>query len=1465
MNCGCLWVCLLGGVGFASRLPLRARVPANPFFMSLLSLRVACLGCVASLALFLGGPLVRAADAPFELKEGDRVVFIGDRLIEAEQESGWIELMLTTRFPDRSVTFRNLGWNGDTPAGESRLGLALIQAGRETPDEGWRQLVRQIEEAKPTVVFLGYGMASSFAGTAGLPVFKEQMTRLLDTVERISPGARMVILSPIAHEALGGAWPDPRAHNEQLRAYSAALAQLAADRKARFVSLYTATEARVAAAAAQPALTFNGIHPTDNGFRVLAEIVERDLFDVERAGRWRATGVSMEPLRQAIVRKNEWFFHRSRPANMVYIFGFRKHEQGKNATEVFRFDQLIAAEERRIAQMRKPGAPAVPEIPRTAGQAGLPQKDQPYPEFKVDDALEVTLWAENPLLHKPVQMNFDARGRLWIASSELYPQIEPGQAANDKIVVLEDTTGAGRADKTTVFADGLVIPTGIEIGDGGAYVAQGTELLHFRDTDGDGRSDRRRTVLSGFGTEDTHHNLHTLRWGPDGRLYMNQSVYTRTDTETPTGVVRLKAGGMFRFDPRTHEMSIPYRGWINAWGHAFDDYGDSFVTDGAGSQGVTWAFPGATFRTLAPARRQAPSIGPGVYPKYCGIESLRSPLFPADWQGDLITADFRAHRIVRFKMSEDGAGFVTKEMPDLMRTTADSFRPIDLRLGPDGALYIADWSNPIIQHGEVDFRDPRRDKAHGRIWRVAPKGAKPLAKVDFETLSTPDLLKRLLPSNTYDQAKATHALVGRGAEKVVPELDRWMKTQMTERGKLHGLRLYQAFNRVPPGLLAELAAAKDSRVRGAAVRAVDGKNASGLEILEMRVNDEHPRVRLEAVLALGQVGSARAAELALSALDKPMDPFLDYAIWQAINDLAQPWLASVKSGAWRIAGREPQLEFALKAVEPAFASDVLGGLIAKGTVLLDGTGPWFELIAAAGGPAETQALYDRVLKGDLPEAASVRAVTALADAARLRAVTPATRRDDVATLLASGSQTRRIAAAQLSGAWKANAAVPRLRQMAGDAAAAPGVRSAAFAALRDIGGADVIAALKALSGAKTEASVRRDAAVTLAGLNFEAAAPDVLDVLKTTRDESQSQALWRALLSIKGVGTALADLPATAELPAEVARAGLRPAREGDRYQALAAVLAKSAGLTAASGPLTSAQFRTIAADALAKGDAMRGERLYRKAELACMACHAIGGAGGKIGPDLTSIGASAPADYLVESMLAPGAKIKEGYHSVQIVTLDGQEYSGMVARETGTEVTLRTAANQDISIPTKNISRRTNIGSLMPVGLIDTLLPEERLDLYQFLASLGKPGDYDAGKGGVARAWKLYLITAKNEQMGMERVASGDFSLTDWAPIVSLVNGTLPVAAIEAAFPTRTNSRGLFAGISFESTQGGKVDFALTGEAMGAWLNGKRVDPKSTFSVTARPGTNTLVIEIDPAHLPALRLSSNDVTFRMD
>ena len=270
--------------------------------------------------------------------------------------------MLTTRFPDRKVTFRNLGWSADLPNGESRLGLSLRQAGVEPEGEGWELLQKQIEETKPTVAFIGYGMAASFAGEAGLPKFKEDYNRLLDAIEKISPGCRFVLLSPIKHEKLPAPLPDPANHNEQLNLYTKAIGEMAAARKASFVSEFRGLGGSrvIPAVPTDPpgvfrarkteAVTENGIHLTDAAYKQAALFIGSELSGQLNPAMMNPTG---EALRQVILRKNEFFFHRSRPANMAYIFGFRKREQGKNAVEMPQFDPLIEAEEKKIRELCK--------------------------------------------------------------------------------------------------------------------------------------------------------------------------------------------------------------------------------------------------------------------------------------------------------------------------------------------------------------------------------------------------------------------------------------------------------------------------------------------------------------------------------------------------------------------------------------------------------------------------------------------------------------------------------------------------------------------------------------------------------------------------------------------------------------------------------------------------------------------------------------------------------------------------------------------------------------------------------------------------------------------------------------------------------------------------------------------------------------------------------------------------------
>ena len=1407
--------------------------------------------------------------ARFVLRDGDRVAFLGDVLMEREQTYGHIETDLTIRFPESDVIFRNLGWSGDTPSGIARAGLSLLQAGREPVDEGFRQLKKQLELVKPTVVFLGYGMADSLDEGTTLAQFERGMNTLIDTIREIAGNkARLVLLSPVHHENLGKPWPNPDKHNARLAKFVGVIRKLAKKRDAWFVNLFDELKKD-----RNKPLTQDGIHLTGFGYKRAADVTRRSL-KLPSIGR-RATikAVQVNALRQLIIQKNELFFHRSRPQNMAYILGFRKHEQGQNAVEIPQFDPLIKKAEVKISLVRR--LDVSENFLNRFEQKLEPVKEafSPTPQeelkFDVHEDFEVNLFAENPHLAKPIQMNFDAEGRLWVASSAVYPQIEPGQTARDTIVVLDDTDKDGKADKSTVFAEGLLIPTAVEPGDGGVYVGQSTELLHFRDTDGDGVADQRKIVFSGFGTEDTHHTIHTLRWGHDGRLYFNQSIYIRSHLETPHGMVRLISGGIFRMRPNDLKTEILARGFVNSWGHQFDAYGQSFATDGAGFWGINYVIPDARYITYANARRIMESISPGNYPKFASLEVLASQHFPDAWQGDLVACDFRAHRVVRFKVEQQGAGYVTQEMPDLLRTANATFRPIDVKLGPDGALYVADWSNPIIQHGEVDFRDPRRDHKHGRIWRISHK-SRPLNKIaNLATAKNSSLLNRLTSPNEYERRRSARVLAERGADKIKKELKKWTSGRKNDHDKLRGLWMHQAVELVDAALLEQVLKSKDGRVRAAGIRVlVDWMDRIDNEdsLLARLVADEHPRVRLEAVRALGRIASIESADRALSVLDKPMDRFLDYGLWLTINELSEVWIDAVQKGEWKHEGRGNQLEFALKSIRPEQAQQVLAKLL-PAKLPREGAGPWIQLIGQSGGPVELKKLFDQTVAGSLEPGAAAQALNALGEAARLRKQRPGGSLDGVQKLFNHGNVGVAAAAVRLAGTWKQGKFIGPLLQIARDGKAKPPVRQAAFDGLRSIGGKGAANGLRQLAAQQAANGTGRQAAIALAAIDFGGSRNQILKVLAATKNDNEALGLWRSLLGFKNAGkrlaTGLPNIP-----PAEnIAKVGLRVAREGSRNEPeLIAALTPLAGPLESAADMTTDELKAFLANVAKKGDPARGERIYRRETLACVACHAIGGVGGLVGPDLTSIGASAPVDYLVESLVKPNDKIKEGYHSVIIETKDGEEYSGIVVRENGNEVVLRDAGNNENSIAKNNIQNRRNGQSLMPAGLIDALSEQERLDLARFLSELGKPGPYDASQSKVARAWKIFTVHSTNQQKGADEAAAGDLSIEGWAPVSSTVVGGLMKADLDPIVQ-RWHRRGIiavYAATRFQLAKDGEVKLELEAPAGSEIvIDGKSVGKGSAVAAKLKAGEHTVVVKLDHRKLGnQVRLKSNDVSF---
>lgn len=1085
-----------------------------------------------------------------------------------------------------------------------------------------------------------------------------------------------------------------------------------------------------------------------------------------------------DQLRAAIVEKNRLFFARWRPENETYLSGFRRREQGRNLVELPLFDPLIAAQEDEIDRLKRPREVfyhLIPAAPASSiGPETLPDSD-PSAElatFELAEGFEVNLFAAEPLVTNPINMNWDSQGRLWVTTSPIYPHLKPGQQADDKIIILEDTDGDGQADRRTVFADGLLVPTGVVPGDGGAYVANSTELVHMSDRDGDGRADHTRVLLSGFGTEDTHHILHAFRWAPGGRLFFNQSVLINSHVETPFGVRRLPAAGVWEYDVETGALEIYARGMVNPWGFQFDRWGQSFATDGAYGEGINYVWPGAAFFWARGVPRILKGMNPGQ-PKECGLEILSGRAIPPAWQHRLLTADFRAHRIVSFALRDNQSGYFSEQKEDLLQSSHVAFRPVDIKMGPDGAIYICDWYNSIINHGEVDFRDPRRDHEHGRIWRVTAKGRPALPNPRLDQASVAELLESLKSPEQWTRETARRELKHRDQDEVQRRLQNWTGQLSADDPQpwLEALWAFETIGKVPEEYLRSLLRSGDFRVRAAAVRALQhqaGEVANLLTLLEEAIVDEHPRVRLEAINALRGVGTLAAFDVALRALDYPMDEQIDFALWVTVRELEPVWLPSFEAGEVSFAGDVGRVAFVVAASERQSVLEPIVERYRRGGLEEDVRVKLADLIAALGTAAHLRLLFDEALQ-TTDAASRQRLLGSLHQAARDRGLKPS---GDLQPLMTIFSAER--LAISLAGLWGLDSSRPALVELAADATAEEPLRRRAVTALADLGGEDALRALLELGGESTNAAVRGVALAAAARLDLNRAAVAAVDALGKL-DAGSAESVFQGFLGAEKGPAALASQLAGRQLPAEIASLGMSLASPfGERAQVLVRALEAAGGARPSRAQLAAPRWRELIAAVPSEGDPQRGERIYRRGKLSCQKCHSIGGAGGKVGPDLMSIGASAPLDYIAESLVHPSRKIKEGYETTVLILESGQVFSGLLIGEVGEQLLLRTAENEVKRVNKGQIDEQlTQSASLMPNGLTDSLTRGEFLDLVAFLTALGKRGRFSVPTRETVRVWETLDPAASGRISGTDLA---DFESGPWRPLFTRAGGDLPL-----------------------------------------------------------------------------------------
>jgi glucose/arabinose dehydrogenase/lysophospholipase L1-like esterase len=853
-----------------------------------------------------------------KIRPGDHICILGNTLADRMQHHGWLETYLQLRFPDEQLVIRNLGFSGD------ELTTRLRSANFGSPDDHLR-----IHEADVIFAFFGYN--ESFAGADGLAAFKQ---RLADFIQRTLSNSynnysppRLVLFSPIAHEDLHDRnLPDGQENNERLAMYTRAMAEVAEAEKATekqqdrvfFVDLFTPSQA--AYADAPKPLTINGIHLTGDGYRWLAETAEGALF---ADGRDLVVddGV-LQQVRQAVLDKNFYWFQRYRTTDGYSIFGGRSgltFVDGQTNRDVMRremeiLDLLTRHGDRTIwARLRGQGAPEgdpwlPPFVPVTTNKPGdgpggrhlFLSGEEAVQKMQPAEGFSVNLYASEemfPEMINPVQMAWDTKNRLWVAVWPTYPHWKPTEPMNDKLMILEDTDGDGRADKCKTFADGLHNPTGFEFYNGGVIVAMAPDLLYLKDTDGDDVADVRMRILHGIDSADTHHTANSFVFDPGGALYFQEGTFHHTQVETPYGPPRRSANaGVFRFEPRTGKFDVFVAfGFANPHGHVFDRWGNDIIHDGTGAV----PYDGALFSGHVdfPRKHGKP---PTVYQQRTrpcsGTEILSSSHFPPENQGNLLVCNVIGFQgILQYRIDEEGASFVGTEVEPIVSSTDPNFRPTDIEMGPDGAIYFSDWQNPIIGHMQHNLRDPSRDREHGRVYRIRCTGRPLLQPQQIDGAPIADLLDLLKSPEDRVRYRARIELGARETEAVIEAASQWLAALDSgdphyEHHRLEALWLHQSHNVVNEELLRSTLTSPDHRARAAATRVLcywRDRASNPLELLSQQVADEHPRVRLEAIRACSFMDQPEAAETALLVLEQPMDEYLEYVLEETMKTLEE--------------------------------------------------------------------------------------------------------------------------------------------------------------------------------------------------------------------------------------------------------------------------------------------------------------------------------------------------------------------------------------------------------------------------------------------------------------------------------------------------------------------------------------------------------------------------------------------------
>ncbi len=1179
------------------------------------------------------------------IQKGDTIVFLGGTHIVNEMKKGVMEASIYTKFKDYNLIFRDFSWEGDTV-------YHLSTVRERWRKEAFGDLQAQLKKVNANVIIAQFGAMESFDGLEKMYEFKNAYKEIISGL--LKHDLRVIISEPAPL-----AWSNASSNN--YLEYKDTVKKLAKNM---------------------------GVPYLENS---VAESIGE---------------VPPEWLVEAVKVKNRLWYEYWRPSNWKCLFGDDRKRIFSNAAdglpsfkqEWSQYEELIKSAEYDIQNGKIPQPVRNPKL-TGSGEANIKEE---LSSFKILDGLEVNLFANESMgIANPLSVRWDAQGRMYVACSDTYPQVRPGAIANDRIIRLVDSNDDGIADSHEVFADGLNIPTGMEVGHDGVYVGQNTELIHI---DWDGNN---RVVLSGFGNGDSHQTINSFAWSPCGDLLFCQGDGIESRVETPHGISSLFQAGVFRLSPDTLKLDgllDDFMGPGNPWGVAFNDYGQSFVIDGAG--GVSFLTPGSI---PVKHKLKLPRIGkPGGY---CGIDVIGSTSLPDSMQGDLVIGDYKKNQISRFHLEEEGAGYRVVWKEPLIKSSHRNFRPVDVKLGPDGAVYVVDWYNPITCHQDDFYRHPNRDMTHGRIWRVSKVNGNH-GKSDLYRWGNKRLFESLKSDNRWIRFKAKQVLSSRNLQSIPSFVFKYEGRDLIELASL--VDMLQLANK---DLIYKMMQSGDHRVRAYGARMIGqwyDEISDSINLLMAAASDGHPLVKMESILSASKIPNAESILVVARALNEaPDDKWVEYAAIQATHFLKPYWLPSFINGNLTLPQGGREISAILAIAGEKNVSSNLKQILASSQLSHRRRSRLISVLLSIGDSRDIKWAFE----------------SQNFDSDNIQSLIKLNKPDfevhhSVSQWLKSQDHSIKNSAIQLAGAWRLPGTSALLQKHAVSTELPIDTRAMALQNIGKIGGDNIVDFYQ--SFLHKHGNNRKLYLSAIEGLIYQdvkVASHFTGKFLKSQLDNQSAQFLYKVFLGsemtrkefirlLNGIG------PELSQKKREILRNAWFSSSLKDKV--IQELLDNLSGVNIGELKYSSKAVKRYAKLAK-KGSVKPGEMVFRSAKAGCSSCHKVGNHGGVLGPDLSQAGSVIPKERIVTEVMWPSLHVKEGYTLSSVTLKSGRIVQGyeQASRNSDVIVIREIAQDSQMTIARDNVDSVVNLGSLMPATAKS--LPNDQLaDLFAYLFHLG-------------------------------------------------------------------------------------------------------------------------------------------------